>query len=65
MTEKYWVEFFVTSGETQWLEFESKEKLDEMSEKLKKFGFQCVFVDDDLGINFSQVTHYRVHKEGE
>jgi len=61
MNEDYEVTFYFSSGETMLVTC-SKEKLDEMCEKLKHAWRSCCIANDEWGINFAQVTHYKVKK---
>lgn len=61
MKPEYEVTFHFTSGETMIVTY-SKEKLDEMWNTIKKAWNHCCVASDEWGINFSQVTHYRVKK---
>ena len=58
---EYQVEFYFTSGETMLVTY-SKERLDEMQGKLKQAWHTCCIVSEEWGLNFAQVTHYRVNK---
>ncbi len=59
MNEDYIVTFYFTSGETMLVTY-SQEELSKMFKTLKNAWHQCCIADNNFGINFSQVTHYKV-----
>ncbi len=61
MNEEYEVTFYFSSGETMLVTY-SKEKLDEMYKAIKQAWRSCCIANDVWGLNFAQVTHYKVKK---
>ncbi len=59
MNEDYIVEFFFSSGEIMLVAY-SEEKFIAMYTSLQKCWNNCCIASEDFGINFSQVTHYKV-----
>ena len=57
--ENYEVTFYFSSGETL-IACYPKDKLEEMYKTIKKAWRSCCMANDEWGLNFAQVTHYKV-----
>lgn len=61
MSEEYLVTYYFVSGEIIDITY-NKEKLIESYMTLRKSWNNTILADQDVGINFAHVTHYKVKK---
>lgn len=59
MNEDYEVTFYFSSGQTLVVTY-SKERLEELCKTIRAAWRSCCIAGDEWGINFAQVTHYKV-----